>query len=951
MKRRRVVKKGETQHWISTRFLKHDTETEEMAKIRLERDLTDKDTLIDAGVTEYVSFGHCNVYRCAMIPRSVLTTAWSKFKRAKEAPVASVESYLRAESRMFPFLAWWANNRMSFTTMATLLIDAFIDCPTLFEIPLGEMHAMLPPPNNVSYTPYRGQVIEDEPCVVRSLLPPGAKAPFLQAVGPTRGVNSDAQCIEGRITSIRNFANGTVADEVALDNFIDNLLKTAGVSPQTLTPTDFDHVFEKQKRPTQRRILAMAESWFSTEPSTFKSMLKTFMKGEAYGKITDPRNITTISGTVKMNYSRYTYALQSVMKHQSWYAFSKSPRELGRAINSLLAGKDNVVPTDFSRWDGRVSEWLTKCFLRFLKRSFGPEYHSELESLYNAQYCTNAVTANGLKYKHLFDMPSGSPHTSIKNTFLNAFVNYLARIDSGESFAQAWKGLGIYGGDDGLTPNISTSTLERTCERLGLKVKAKALLPGDPVDFLGRIFHNGWVDQGEDGAPSHIDVARQLGKLYVTASPKTVPDPEVLVRKAQGYLITDSRTPVLSNWARAVCRVYPAEAEAIGAMLKETMRDKKLVSSLAGDSHSELLRDFNWFATFLDNDGRFNNSGINNDDVLALISGACKFSSGELSAISKQFDDCANAGDLFRVGLSDPTATITVEVDARHGDDIKLVDKMPNNRGKGVAAERVQPTGGEGGGDRAAKAVVSDAATGNNRPADGPTGPILPAQREVGSIDAPAASQLPKQGEPTVLRTSVGKAPTGDRRPTADKSGSAHVGKGRRKQSGPQIVARAPTERVPAEGAAQVGLTTPPTVNTSSVAVPEQSGRSDQPTATGPSSAHETTAEQPDNTVLHTTVAPAVNPADDAIRTQQPQRDVAERGGGCDRSANTKVVTERNKVQRRRAALKMKKKAKRLAATNMKLVADSTPTPAISGGEAPMAPPQGEAGKSATADG
>jgi hypothetical protein len=691
LRRRSVVQRGTNHVWSTSRSIVNDRETIEQATARLKHPPTASDVLIDAGMTEYTSFGIAGEFRSAIIPTNVLKIAWLKYKRAVQSPLSSVESYLRTEATLHPWLQWWSLNRMSFVSMAALLVAMFEDCPDLVTTRFTDVQVALPIPDEVSYTPYRGQALEDEKCVVRSLLPPGRPHLVAPAVGPTRGKASDEQCVEGRITSIKNVRHGTLRDEEAARWFIRKICEASGTRHHTLVPKDFEEVFARQARPTQRSILQLAEDWAEYTSRT----LKTFMKAEGYGKVTDPRNITTIPGSPKMRYSRFTYALQEVVKHVHWYAFSKNPAEIGRAIAALLRGRKRVVPTDFSRWDGRVSEWLTEIFLSWLKYLFAPEYHEELERDFRAQYKCKARTAFGVVYDHDFDMPSGSPHTSLFNSLMNAFINFLARVEAGEDYEDAWAGLGIYGGDDGLTAEIDASALEKTCERLGCSLKAKVLQQGEPVDFLGRIFYNAWTDDTPEGPVSTIDLARQLSKLFVTASPLTVPRGVALARKAAGYGVTDANTPVLREFVGAISRVFPKEYAECAGKLAAISNDRELAARLAGDRH-RFDGDINYFATYLDHECRFNNrverDGDNGGHITEHLAQTCGIKAEELRRIAATLARVRTVNDLDRVGCTDPVRATAVEISARVGDDLVVLQPKPES---GPVAGDVQPPCGQ----------------------------------------------------------------------------------------------------------------------------------------------------------------------------------------------------------------------------------------------------------------
>jgi hypothetical protein len=87
---------------------------------------------------------------------------------------------------------------------------------------------------------------------------------------------------------------------------------------------------------------------------------------------------------------------------------------------------------------------------------------------------------------------------------------------------------------------------------LGLVLKLEVRKPGDYVGFLGRVFLDPWTT-----TESMADVPRQLGKLHLSGTPKTVPDEVILARKAKGMMITDSNTPILGAWAKQVLRFCP----------------------------------------------------------------------------------------------------------------------------------------------------------------------------------------------------------------------------------------------------------------------------------------------------------------------------------------------------------------------------------------------------------
>jgi len=187
------------------------------------------------------------------------------------------------------------------------------------------------------------------------------------------------------------------------------------------------------------------------------------------------------------------------------------------------------------------------------KRAFAAQYHSEIDRLLSKEAHAKAITKFGVHYETGYMTNSGSNSTSLRNSTINAFVAYVVlRHTHGPH--SAYKSLGLYGGDDGITTNVDPKMYIRVATKMGMKLKAETIHPGTPVPFLGRIFVDPWTTNA-----SIADVPRQLKKLHLTASPTAVPDDLILRRRAEGLVITDPNTPILSEWAGAVIRITDAK--------------------------------------------------------------------------------------------------------------------------------------------------------------------------------------------------------------------------------------------------------------------------------------------------------------------------------------------------------------------------------------------------------
>jgi len=374
------------------------------------------------------------------------------------------------------------------------------------------------------------------------------------AYAPLASRANEEKCVKGRITQF-----ATQKGELRMTEFLDRtmrefcelLLPTA----HTMEPTTIDEVYERQARPTQRRILD--ESLTGAEP---KRLVKMFMKKEAYGEPKEPRPISTINGVDKREYSRYLYPIADLIKTCDWYAFGKTPIDIARRVTEVLDGANSAVNTDFSRFDGRVSELLRELEKMLLVRAFRPEYTHDVTELHDSQFTQPAIGTFGTRYNTGYARASGSPETAAFNSIANAYVAYLTfrMTREGGGFISpqaAWKRLGIYGGDDGLTADVDPAKYTRAATMLGLKLDVELIAQGNEgITFLSRMYgpHVWYGDTN-----SCCDLPRQLAKLHTTVSlPPNVTPLEKLLEKARAFHLTDAKTPILGELVSKIVSLH-----------------------------------------------------------------------------------------------------------------------------------------------------------------------------------------------------------------------------------------------------------------------------------------------------------------------------------------------------------------------------------------------------------
>jgi hypothetical protein len=323
-----------------------------------------------------------------------------------------------------------------------------------------------------------------------------------------------------------------------------------------------EEVYRRQARPSQRSAFRRAATWLLMYTST---ALQSFMKREAYGKVTAPRNIIPTGIQDKVLYSEYIYAFSdNVTKVQPWYAFSKTPRAVAQKLMELCLPARWVIETDFSKFDGTHGRTLHEFELRCLLAYFHPDYHKDIRERHNATANKNGYTKFGVWFYSAYLRITGRADTSDFNSSDNALVSYCSLRERWQDPEVAYSKLGLYGGDDGVSPDMDCDTYERVAGYYGLKLKAKKVFRGDTVSFLSRWYSTA-IWEGDMGSMTELN--RQVSKLHLTPSPvvaKTEVTTETiaediglqLYRKALGYYLTDRFAPFLGAWSRRVIELY-----------------------------------------------------------------------------------------------------------------------------------------------------------------------------------------------------------------------------------------------------------------------------------------------------------------------------------------------------------------------------------------------------------
>jgi hypothetical protein len=426
-------------------------------------------------------------------------------------------------------------------------VDAVLKAPLLYSLMDTEFKPNVVSTSSVgvSYQPFNvnhaAEIIsEDGKPKGRAVSQPLFAKPALM---PTKSISSDISSVEGRVNKPRNDKDPPSYIKHLKSEFVQLLIgKLAGTGSSITT----EEVAEKQNKKAQRGRFENAKHYFS---ENVVGSLKTFIKAEGYASPNDPRTITQVPQEVTTLLSEYTYAFkEAVLKTQAWYGPGKTPLETLDRLG-LLTTKDGVITTDFSRFDGSISEFLQSVAKAGYMSFFAPAERRRLGNLYRAIFTRTAFTECGLKYDAGHGTRSGSPITTDANTMINAFVMYCALRKLKLSKEEAMANIGLACGDDGYMTNRPglKEALEAVCKDLGLQLKPEVHVEG-PYPYLGRFFCDPATTK-----TSFQDPMRTMAKIHLTANSQ-VPDSQARVNKCLGYLTTDTLTPIIGDYCRLSCK-------------------------------------------------------------------------------------------------------------------------------------------------------------------------------------------------------------------------------------------------------------------------------------------------------------------------------------------------------------------------------------------------------------
>lgn len=487
------------------------------------------DGIIYDPINDIVSCLHPGTLHSIELPGRLYSSLSLKVQEMKSVEISAIERVL-------------STNRVP---------DPVIVAPILAHVLGRDLHRFDVLPTGsfpVNYYPTKGLTHDSGKPAGQAVTTPLVSEP---ALIPSRGFNSDLATIAGRIDGPRNNKRPPGRYNNLAGEFIKRLIPKDIMA--TGTAWSVEQVKAVQSSPSQRsrflQVFFNLSDWATNK-------LRSFMKIESYSKISAPRNITTVSPEMTTLLSTLTYPFkEAVLKKCKFYAPGMNPNQICDRLAEITAA--GTMSTDFSRFDGSISEWLqmeiVRCtYNRWLTVELRPTFLRWFDELFK----NTATTSHGVQYRPGFGTRSGSPVTTDGNTMINAFVYFCAYRKLGYSVSQSFDSIGIVCGDDGVAEAREglREALENVCFELGLSVEVEMKPPG-PVNFCGRKFLD--PCRSKD---SHQDIKRTLMKLHLSSN-TSVSREQAAVNRATGYLATDRLTPLLSDYCQRVLELCPIIAK------------------------------------------------------------------------------------------------------------------------------------------------------------------------------------------------------------------------------------------------------------------------------------------------------------------------------------------------------------------------------------------------------
>lgn len=410
---------------------------------------------------------------------------------------------------------------------------------------------------NITAYGYGGCYFQDSPDLAEIATPP-LVTPLV--VPKATKDNSDIS-IEERIVKPRNDVKFPDEYETYGEEFAQMIKTKVLREKKSLSPVAEDDVKKQYSRPGQKARLEQ-ESKHTVKKDKkggYVNYLKAFMKTEGVEAGKPARNIQMTEEGLLFTFMFFTLSLKAACKDLPWFITGLNPTALTNRVqnfcrrvldkkgvfaHAVFTGGLNSV--DASKADAHVSESARKLYRRIYELCFSE--HSYVLDIIDAHFGVKGKTSLGTKVPPGFYNISGAADTTLLNNFVGGFQCYVALRKAGLSKKQAFEGIGLQSGDDSVW--ASGPAYSEHARKLGfdLKEDLSSCVPAEAhVTFLSRTYPCIYTDPCCYG-----DVKRALSKISVVLKHKK----DGLQNRVSGYFVTESTTPFLGVYLRALSVVH-----------------------------------------------------------------------------------------------------------------------------------------------------------------------------------------------------------------------------------------------------------------------------------------------------------------------------------------------------------------------------------------------------------
>lgn len=320
-------------------------------------------------------------------------------------------------------------------------------------------------------------------------------------------------------------------------------------------PYSLEEAAEMLCKPSQK--LQKDQVWETVEMN-WRKLIEGFMKQEPNMK---PGRLISSFPDFRylLQFARYALKFRDEVLHsednEHWFYPGRTPAEIAEKVVEFAGDNDEIDEDDYSNFDGTVSGWSQRNVINApYHRYFGAQFQKELTA------CTDMLItcpARAKRFNFGYDAGegvfSGCNITCDGNTIKGGGNQYCAvRMTLPElPPVQAKKLVGPAFGDDGLRNRRFRKAMLKVVDNIGMKIKVEPYVPDQGLTFLARVY----VDPTASTTTMQ-DPLRTWRKLHLTARHQDIVLGSAAVDRVDGYIATDSLSPLTSNYCNMIKRYY-----------------------------------------------------------------------------------------------------------------------------------------------------------------------------------------------------------------------------------------------------------------------------------------------------------------------------------------------------------------------------------------------------------